>query len=190
MGSSASHAIGENLLEEYTELTYLKKAEIQYIWKRFYAMDPDQVSRNPACLLPVYLLEEYLLPQLKVNPFRERLYDVFFPRRDQDGGIYFSFEDLLDMCSALSPECPDKVKAMWAFNVFDFNNNNHIDKEDLTYVIDKLTQKQLSPQEKQKIIEGILKEVDLGKSGDISEREFVHAVIKMPDFATCFQLKV
>jgi hypothetical protein len=29
MGSSASHAIGENLLEEYTELTYLKKAEIQ-----------------------------------------------------------------------------------------------------------------------------------------------------------------
>jgi hypothetical protein len=29
-------------------------------------MDPDQVSRNPACLLPVYLLEEYLLPQLKV----------------------------------------------------------------------------------------------------------------------------
>lgn len=40
------------------------------------------------------------------------------------------------------------------------------------------------------IVFQILKEVDLGKSGDISEREFVHAVIKMPDFATCFQLKV
>lgn len=36
----------------------------------------------------------------------------------------------------------------------------------------------------------ILKEVDLGKSGDISSREFVHAVTKMPDFATSFQLKV
>ena len=29
MGSSASHAIDENTLEEYTQLTYLKKAEIQ-----------------------------------------------------------------------------------------------------------------------------------------------------------------
>jgi hypothetical protein len=29
MGSSASRTIDENMLEEYTELTYLKKAEIQ-----------------------------------------------------------------------------------------------------------------------------------------------------------------
>jgi hypothetical protein len=40
------------------------------------------------------------------------------------------------------------------------------------------------------IVLQILKEVDLGKSGDISPGEFVHAVTKMPDFATCFQLKV
>jgi hypothetical protein len=29
MGCNASHMIDENLLEEYVELTYLKKAEIQ-----------------------------------------------------------------------------------------------------------------------------------------------------------------
>jgi len=40
------------------------------------------------------------------------------------------------------------------------------------------------------IVFQILKEVDLGKSGDISSREFVHAVTKMPEFTTCFQLKV
>jgi hypothetical protein len=40
------------------------------------------------------------------------------------------------------------------------------------------------------IVFQVLKEVDLGKSGDITVREFVHAVTKMPDFATCFQLKV
>lgn len=40
------------------------------------------------------------------------------------------------------------------------------------------------------IVFQILEEVDLGKSGDITSREFVHAVIKMPDFATGFQLKV
>jgi hypothetical protein len=42
----------------------------------------------------------------------------------------------------------------------------------------------------QTVVFQILKEVDLGKSGDISSREFVHAITKMPDFATCFQLKV
>jgi Ca2+-binding EF-hand superfamily protein len=54
----------------------------------------------------------------QVNPFVDRLYDVFFPRRDHNGEIYFSFEDMLDMCSALSPQCPDTVKAMWAFKIF------------------------------------------------------------------------
>jgi hypothetical protein len=53
----------------------------------------------------------------QVNPFADRLYDVFFPRRDQNEEIYFSFEDMLDMCSALSPQCSDKVKAMWAFKI-------------------------------------------------------------------------
>ncbi|KDR09429.1 calcium and integrin-binding protein 1-like isoform X2 [Zootermopsis nevadensis] len=153
-------------------------------------MNTDAVSRDCCCFLPVAHLEE-LLPQLKVNPFVDRLYDVFFPRRGRNGEIYFSFEDMLDMCSALSPECPDKVKAMWAFRVFDFNNDNYIDEEDLTMIIDRLTQKkQLTYDEKEKIIKIILKEVDLGKSGKISSREFVHAVTKMPDFATCFQLKV
>lgn len=40
------------------------------------------------------------------------------------------------------------------------------------------------------LLSQILEEVDLGKSGRISSREFVHAITKMPDFATCFQLKV
>jgi hypothetical protein len=63
MGSSASRITDENKLEEYTELTYLKKAEIQYIWKHFYSMDPDQVRRNSTCSLPVTRLEKFL-PQL------------------------------------------------------------------------------------------------------------------------------
>ncbi|XP_069681880.1 calcium and integrin-binding protein 1-like [Periplaneta americana] len=190
MGSGTSQALPEDQVQEYVDLTYLEKAEIQHIWKCFYAMDPGHVSINCNCCLPVAHLEEFL-PQLKVNPFLDRLYDVFFQRRGSNGEFYFSFEQLLDMCSALSPQCPENVKAKWAFRVFDFNNDGYIGEEDMMAIIDRLIQKkQLDTNEKKKIIENILKDVNLGKTGDISPREFVHAVTKMPDFTFSFQFKV
>jgi hypothetical protein len=39
--------------------------------------------------------------------------------------------------------------------ITDFDNDNHIGKEDLMMMIDRLTQKQLHYQDKQKIIEGV-----------------------------------
>ncbi|PSN41347.1 Calcium and integrin-binding protein 1 [Blattella germanica] len=190
MGSKASHVLEEELLEEFTQLTYLNRSEIIHMWNCFYAMDPDQVKRDNHCYLPVVFLEE-LLPQLTVNPFQDRLYEIFFPNRDGNGGVYFSFEQMLDMCSALSPKCPDKVKAQWVFKIFDFNKDNLISEEDLAMSLDRLTNgKTLSIDEKKHIINSIMKEVDLGKTGSISSREFVHVVMKMPDFASSFQLKV
>lgn len=34
----------------------------------------------------------------------------------QDGQM--SFEDVLDLCSALSENCPEDVRAAWAFQIF------------------------------------------------------------------------
>ncbi|KAJ9584092.1 hypothetical protein L9F63_021564 [Diploptera punctata] len=190
MGSKSSRLLLEDEeVEEYVQLTYLKRTEILHLWDQFYSMDSDQVSRNKHCCLPVTYLEDFL-PELKVNPFRDRLYDVFFLNRDQNGGVYFSFEEMLDMCSALSPKCPAKVKASWAFKVFDFNEDNAIDGQDLSLTLDRLTNKnQLSNNEKKEIIDTMMKEVNISKSGAISSREFVHVIMKMPDFSASFQMK-
>ena len=55
-----------------------------------------------------------LFPQLKYNPFRDRLFRVFSSQKDE----HFSFEDFLDLCSAMHENCPLDVKALWAFKVY------------------------------------------------------------------------
>lgn len=55
-----------------------------------------------------------LFPQLKYNPFRDRLFRVFSSEKDER----YSFEDFLDLCSAMHEDCPLDVKALWAFRVY------------------------------------------------------------------------
>lgn len=60
-----------------------------------------------------------LFPQLKFNPFRDRLFRVFSSQKDE----HFSFEDFLDLCSAMHEDCPLEVKALWAFQVYGITCN-------------------------------------------------------------------
>lgn len=66
-----------------------------------------------------------------------------------------SFEDILDLCSAMSEKCPDSVKAAWAFRILgkntflvfqllnvvisDFDGDGYVGEEDLAQVIQRLT---------------------------------------------------
>lgn len=51
---------------------------------------------------------------VQLNPFRDQIFDVFSSARD--GRL--SFEDFVDLSSAMSVNCPLPVKAAWAFRVF------------------------------------------------------------------------
>lgn len=53
-------------------------------------------------------------PLFQNNPFQDRLFRVFSSQRDN----CLSFEDMVDLCSAMSSECPAEVKAAWAFQIF------------------------------------------------------------------------
>ena len=48
------------------------------------------------------------------NPFQDRIFRVFSSKEDD----CFSFEDMVDLCSAFSAACPAEVKAAWAFRIF------------------------------------------------------------------------
>lgn len=53
-------------------------------------------------------------PELRVNPFGDRICKVFSSSNDGD----CTFEDFLDMMSVFSDACPKAVKAEHAFRIF------------------------------------------------------------------------
>ena len=57
-------------------------------------------------------------PELYVNPFADRICHVFSSEKDEK----MSFEDFVDMLSALGVNTPPKVKAEWAFQIFGMFN--------------------------------------------------------------------
>ena len=86
-----------------------------------------------------------MYPELKYNPFCDRMFRVFSSVRDGK----LSFEDFLNLCSILSPQCPLEVKATWAFKMFDYDEDDIITKTDIFDIIDHLTMpRKLLPDEK------------------------------------------
>lgn len=189
MGSSNS-VLTEDILEEYTQLSYLSRAEILELFKKFSTLGKDQTEFNLHERYPVESIKE-LFPQLKYNPFRDRIYQVFSSWDD----YCFSFEDMLDLCSVMSENCPDKIKAVWAFRIFDFDDDGQLGEHDLMMVIDRLTQglerdRVIPVKEKKTIVSILMKDIDLESKGSIEQMEFEHALSKLPDFRHTFSFRI
>ncbi|KAG8233231.1 hypothetical protein J437_LFUL012436 [Ladona fulva] len=138
MGKSwSSGMLTSEMVEEYAELTFLSRAEIVHIYERFQSINKLQRQR----LYVADVLEEF--KELKYNPFCERLLAVF----SSSGDGYLSFEDMLDMASALSKNAPTEVKAAWAFKIYDYDGDKQLGIEDINKTILVLTQGQLSMEE-------------------------------------------
>ncbi|XP_053684591.1 calcium and integrin-binding family member 2-like [Sabethes cyaneus] len=184
MGAKKSILSAEQL-DEYTELTFLTKWEVLLILEKISSLAPSEIRTNLHRRFPARQIME-VFPQLKYNPFRDRLFELFSSECD----TRCSFEDVLDMFSVMSESCPQRVKAAWAFRVFDIDNDNMITKEDICTVCDRLTKyDQLQEVEKETIAEVILKEMDLQNNGSLGEFEFIHVISKVPEFHNTFSFK-
>ncbi|XP_059501676.1 calcium and integrin-binding family member 4-like [Stegostoma tigrinum] len=75
------------------------------------------------------------IPAIKVNPFKDQICKVF--SRNEQG--LFSFEDFLEMISTFSENASLAVKIDYAFRIYDLNQNNYIDQEDIRHIILRLT---------------------------------------------------
>ncbi|XP_031329321.1 calcium and integrin-binding family member 3-like isoform X2 [Photinus pyralis] len=132
--SSLPGRLTEELLEDYLQLTYLTRNDIVKLVKKTMLVSPDYETLNPHHRYDLDTIIS-LLPELKYNPFRDRILRIF--SSEKDGRL--SFEDMLDLCSAMSENCPYEVKARWAFQIYDFNGDGSIDAEDIGIMVDRLT---------------------------------------------------
>ncbi|XP_039279907.1 calcium and integrin-binding protein 1 [Nilaparvata lugens] len=175
----------EQELQDYQDLTFFTKKEILYAHQKFKALAPEKVGHNRNAKLPMSKVLQY--PELRVNPFGERICRVFSSSRDGD----CTFEDFLDMMSVFSDAAPKAVKAEHAFRIFDFDGDDMLGVQDLRQVVDLLTKPQrLSDQDMQHLLQNILDEADLDDDGALSFAEFEHIVDKSPDFANVFCIRL
>ncbi|XP_022911950.2 calcium and integrin-binding protein 1-like [Onthophagus taurus] len=196
MGGNTSLMTKERL-QDYIELTYLNKSEIMSLYNKFnelkYPYDENIFQRRVE-------FEEIctILPQIKCNPFADRIRWVFSSLKDDR----FSFEDLLDFCSVMSENCPTNVKALWAFRIFDFKDERALNKDDFIEIIDRLTyidrkafknqmkNQQIIDDDKKRIIDILLEAMDIEQNGSIGPLEFEHAIGKMSDFGNSFTFRI
>uniref|UniRef100_A0A8D2LLH8 Calcium and integrin binding 1 n=1 Tax=Varanus komodoensis TaxID=61221 RepID=A0A8D2LLH8_VARKO len=125
-----------------------------------------------------------LLPELRANPFRDRICQVFSTADNGEGSL--SFEDFLDLLSAFSDSATLEVKSHYAFRIFDFDDDGTLDKKDLENLVNCLTgegeESRLSSVEMDQLIQNILEESDIDKDETINLSEFQHIISRSPDF--------
>ncbi|XP_073424750.1 calcium and integrin-binding protein 1 isoform X1 [Dendrobates tinctorius] len=188
MGGSQSQ-LSKQLLNEYQELTYLTKQEILLAHKRFSEMiQKENRSNIESARVPK---EKFLtLPELKANPFRYRICQVFSTAEQADDSM--SFEDFLDMLSAFSDSATLEVKSHYAFRIFDFDGDGALSETDLEMLVNHLTGEEqdskLSKNEMRQLIANILEESDIDKDGTINHSEFQHVISRSPDFVSSFKI--
>ncbi|XP_050440931.1 calcium and integrin-binding family member 3 [Adelges cooleyi] len=180
----------EAQLEDYQDCTFFTRKEILRVYKRYRAICPEVVPKKMTGDEPVNIqvpqerIEQ--LPELKENPFKQRICQVF----SKEGNGSLSFEDFLDLLSVFSEQAPRQIKVFYAFKIYDFDNDHHIGPTDLEQVLKLLTRGQLSAEEVVQVCEKVIEEADVDGDGKLSYMEFEHVILRAPDFLGTFHIRV
>lgn len=147
--------------------------------RKFKNLAPEKVGHNKNAKLSMNKI--LLYPELRVNPFGDRICKIFSSSEDGD----CNFEDFLDMMSVFSDAAPKAVKAEHAFRIYDFDGDDMLGIGDLKQVISRLigVDNSLADSDLKQLVQNILEEADLDDDGALSFAEFEHIIDKSSDFA-------
>uniref|UniRef100_A0A3B5N1J5 EF-hand domain-containing protein n=1 Tax=Xiphophorus couchianus TaxID=32473 RepID=A0A3B5N1J5_9TELE len=169
-------------------MTFLTKQEILLAHRRFTELLEGDERNHPNPRVPMDVI--LTLTELKSNPFKKRICQVFSTSENRDGSL--TFEDFLDLLSAFSDSATLEIKSHYAFRIFDFDDDGTLDYGDLEKLVNCLTGEtadtRLSSEEMRQLISNILDESDIDKDGTVNLSEFQHVISRSPDFVSSFAL--
>ncbi|XP_053983072.1 calcium and integrin-binding family member 3 isoform X1 [Hylaeus anthracinus] len=190
----------EEQLEDYQDCTFFTRKEILRIFKRFREMgDPGVVPRSmtpqQASTIRIPLSCLTRIPELKENPFRQRMSEVFAKRRntgqssttDVEG---ICFEEFLEMMSVFSEQAPRDLKVFYAFKIYDFDEDGVLGLSDLEHTCRQLVQDGLNADEVATVCRKVLEESDIDGDGVLSYLEFEHVITRASDFMATFHIRI
>ncbi|CAF3459531.1 unnamed protein product [Rotaria socialis] len=193
MGGKQSYFTDEEL-RDYQTLTFLSRQGIIEVVKRFIQL--TQRNRHNAKIHELRLSKNHAIdiPELRENPFRKRIVEVFSSQ--PDGSL--SVEDFLDMMSVFSQNAPKSVKVSYAFKIYQGIGARHstaddgapisnaIDVKDVKEIVRRLSGKQFNDRDLTKIAEAVINEVDLRGDKIITAEIFEYFLSNVPDFPSTF----
>ncbi|KAF7993072.1 hypothetical protein HCN44_005853 [Aphidius gifuensis] len=197
MGNKVT-TFSDEQLDNYQDCTFFTRKEILRIFKRFREIgDPGFVPKTMTSIdaaklrLPFSCLEK--IPELKENPFRERIYAVFCRQNNhqenlRDEGI--CFEEFLEMMSVFSEQAPRDLKVFYAFKIYDFDGDGVVGIADLEQTCRQIVQDGLTTDEISTICKKVLDESDIDGDGALSYIEFEHVVTRASDFLSTFHMRI
>ncbi|XP_031420700.1 calcium and integrin-binding family member 2 isoform X1 [Clupea harengus] len=170
------------------DCTYFTRKEILRLHGRYHELAPHLVpmdyTNEPDVKVPLALIVN--MPELKENPFRNRIVESF----SEDGMGNLSFNDFVDMFSVLSEMAPRELKAIYAFKIYDFNVDNFLCKEDLEKTLNRLTKEELTPEEVVLVCEKSIEESDLDGDNKLSFADFENMISRAPEFLSTFHIRI
>ncbi|XP_015184839.1 PREDICTED: calcium and integrin-binding family member 3 [Polistes dominula] len=197
MGNKVA-TFSEDQLEDYQDCTFFTRKEILRIFKRFREMgDPGMVPRTmtsqeaSTLRLPLSCLTR--IPELKENPFRERISEVFTKsnrKQQSEDTEGICFEDFLEMMSVFSEQAPRDLKVFYAFKIYDFDEDGVLGVGDLERTCRQLVQGGLTNEEVDTVCQKVLEESDIDGDGALSYLDFEHVVTRAPDFISTFHIRI
>ncbi|XP_032804089.1 calcium and integrin-binding family member 2-like isoform X2 [Petromyzon marinus] len=106
----------EEQLDAYQDCSYFTRKEILRLHGRFMELVPHLVSKDSSGYCDITIPSQLIgtMPELKENPFRQRILEVF----SEDGQGNMSFSDFVDMFSAFSETAPRELKVYYAFKIY------------------------------------------------------------------------
>ncbi|KAF7492446.1 hypothetical protein SSS_01111 [Sarcoptes scabiei] len=126
------------------------------------------------------------MTELKENPFKVRICKVF----SHDGTGNMTFNDFIDMLSVLSENASRDNKLYYAFKIYDFNEDQLINADDIEQVIQTLTRNELTQEEVAIVRDKVLEEADIDDDKCISFSEFRHVISRAPEFLNTFHMRI
>ncbi|KAM9817452.1 calcium and integrin-binding family member 2-like [Neosynchiropus ocellatus] len=187
MGSKQS-SFTEEQLEAFQDCTFFTRKEILRLHGRYRELAPHLVpldyTNNPDVKVPLSLITS--MPELKENPFRDRIVEAF----SEDGEGNLSFDDFVDLFSALCETSPRELKTIYAFKIYDFNRDDFICPDDLEKTLTKLTKGELTASEVRLVCNKAVEEADLDGDHKLSFSDFENMISKAPDFLSNFHVRI
>ena len=178
MGGASSSLLTPEDIEELRDplISGFTSLEIKKLYKRFKHLDRKEKG---------YLTQNdlELIPELSLNPLCERIIELFDPTDMNQ----INFKEFVRVLWIFSNKCNKNLKLKYAFKLFDIDNDNKINSNDLYRLIKIMVGKHFDQQKLSKLCKKIINDGEISSNninnnsndnnkGYLSKNEFINAI--------------